>query len=541
RAEGAATSAGGSQRSASARVRPSGTRRHGEPENRRDASAGEGGPAPVCRGAAGAESGARVRLAASDAGARAAAPGAHLPCGHDAGAVSADPVLLVPLLEPDAAHAGDALRRAGQLRADRAPRPDLPVRDPQHRGHHPQPADAHGRAGAGAGPAAPPGVPGTRRCADVADLAVSDHAHGQRDDVEEHAVESGVRAVRLRPQRGRPSRAGLAGNRPAALRRRHGDVGVDPVHDAGAAGGIAVGVARTHRQRARRRRGAPRSLPFRDPSAPGALRPDRDAPRHDLPGPGVRRDLRRDLRGAGDRHHQPAVLRVPHGVPVLDDRRRVGDRRGDGDPDHVRGDGILPDPESGCGDRVTVKPSWRSAALTLFTYLVALALVAPIAWMVMTGFKTEAQAFQLPPLLAWRPTLENFGYALGVAQFGRFFLNSVIIGLGSTVLACLLGVPAAYSLAFYPTRHTRDVLFWILSTKMLPVVAVIVPLYVLFSRLHLLDTRLGMILLYTMMNLPLVVWMMRSFFAEVPREIIEATQVDGASLAAGFVRVTLPL
>lgn len=190
---------------------------------------------------------------------------------------------------------------------------------------------------------------------------------------------------------------------------------------------------------------------------------------------------------------------------------------------------------------MTVKPSWRSAALTLFTYLVALALVAPIAWMVMTGFKTEAQAFQLPPLLAWRPTLENFGYALGVAQFGRFFLNSVIIGLGSTVLACLLGVPAAYSLAFYPTRHTRDVLFWILSTKMLPVVAVIVPLYVLFSRLHLLDTRLGMILLYTMMNLPLVVWMMRSFFAEVPREIIEATQVDGASLAAGFVRVTLPL
>jgi sorbitol/mannitol transport system permease protein len=188
-----------------------------------------------------------------------------------------------------------------------------------------------------------------------------------------------------------------------------------------------------------------------------------------------------------------------------------------------------------------MKHPLASAALTVFTYLAALALVAPIAWMTMTGFKTEAQAFQLPPLLVWRPTLENFRYALGVAQFGRFFLNSVVSGLGSTVLACLLGVPAAYSLAFYPNKRTRDVLFWILSTKMLPVVAVIVPLYVLFTRLHLLDTRVGMILLYTTMNLPLVIWMMRSFFAEIPGEIIEATQVDGASLIAGFVRVTLPL
>lgn len=183
----------------------------------------------------------------------------------------------------------------------------------------------------------------------------------------------------------------------------------------------------------------------------------------------------------------------------------------------------------------------RDAALTAFTYLVAFALVGPIVWMVMTAVKTEPQAFQMPPLLAWRPTLENFAYALGVAQYGRFFLNSVTIGVGSTILACLLGVPAAYSLAFYPTARTRDILFWILSTKMLPVVAVIVPLYVLFTRLHLLDTQGGMILLYTMLNLPLVVWMMRSFFSEIPGEILEATQVDGASLVAGFLRVTLPL
>lgn len=180
-------------------------------------------------------------------------------------------------------------------------------------------------------------------------------------------------------------------------------------------------------------------------------------------------------------------------------------------------------------------------ALTLLTYVVALAMVAPIAWMALTAFKTEPQAFQIPPLLLWRPTLENFRYALRVAEFGRFFANTATIGVGSTLLACLLGIPAAYSLAFSPTRRTRDVLFFVLSTKMLPTVAVIVPLYVLFTRAGLLDTRTGMILLYAMMNLPLVIWMMHSFFLEIPPEIVEAAQVDGAALGAVFFRVTLPL
>lgn len=179
--------------------------------------------------------------------------------------------------------------------------------------------------------------------------------------------------------------------------------------------------------------------------------------------------------------------------------------------------------------------------LTLLTYAIALLMVAPIAWMGMTAFKTEAQAFQIPPLVIWHPTLENFRYALGVAEFGRFFSNTVVIAVGSTLLAAALGVPAAYSLAFYPTRRARDVLFFVLSTKMLPTVAVIVPLYVLFTRFGLLDTRTGMVLLYTMMNLPLVIWMMHSFFLEIPTEIVEAAQVDGASLGASFFRVTLPL
>src|SRR5205085_7614872 len=117
----------------------------------------------------------------------------------------------------------------------------------------------------------------------------------------------------------------------------------------------------------------------------------------------------------------------------------------------------------------------------------------------------------------------------------------VILAGGSTLLALVLGLPAAFSLAFHPSRHTPQVLSWVLSTKMLPVVGALIPFIVIYKRVGLYDTRLGMILLYTALNLPLVIWMMRSFFAEVPREIIEASQIDGASFVRSMVAVILPL
>ncbi|HWE64892.1 MAG TPA: carbohydrate ABC transporter permease, partial [Chloroflexota bacterium] len=139
------------------------------------------------------------------------------------------------------------------------------------------------------------------------------------------------------------------------------------------------------------------------------------------------------------------------------------------------------------------------------------------------------------------PTLDNFHTAVSTNGYTTFFANSVILSVGSTVLALLLGVPAAYSLGLFPTRRTPRVLSWVLSTKMLPLVGVVVPLIVIYKQIGLYDTHAGMILLYAAMNLPLVIWMMCSFFAEVPREVIEASEIDGAGVLRSLISVVLPL
>src|SRR5438067_6792040 len=182
-----------------------------------------------------------------------------------------------------------------------------------------------------------------------------------------------------------------------------------------------------------------------------------------------------------------------------------------------------------------------SMALTGLTYLVALLFFFPILWTVLTGFKTEGNAVAQPPSLFFQPTLENYRTALFGTHCGDFFLNSLILSVGSTALAFVLGVPAAYSLGLYPTKRTPNVLSWVLSTRMLPVVGVLIPLIVIYKQVALFDSRLGMILLYAAMNLPLVIWMMRSFFADLPREILEAATVDGAGFLKIMTRVVLPL
>ena len=189
--------------------------------------------------------------------------------------------------------------------------------------------------------------------------------------------------------------------------------------------------------------------------------------------------------------------------------------------------------------RPRVRPG--GALLTALTYIIALLMFFPILWTVLTGFKTEANAVALPPSLIFKPTLEHYQNALVDAGYLSYFVHSSAIAVGSTLLAFLLGVPAAYSLGLFPTRRTPSVLSWVLSTKMLPVVGVLVPLIVIYKQLGLFDTYLGMILLYAAMNLPLVIWMMRSFFAEFPREIIEASQIDGAGFLRTLTGVVLPL
>jgi sorbitol/mannitol transport system permease protein len=184
--------------------------------------------------------------------------------------------------------------------------------------------------------------------------------------------------------------------------------------------------------------------------------------------------------------------------------------------------------------------SWGHV-LTGITLLLAFLMFFPILWMVITSFKTEAMAIRFPPQFLFIPTLENWRTAVFDSAFMEFMWNTVLITFFSIVLALLLGLPTAYAMAFYPTKRTDSTLLWMMSTRMMPSAGVIVPLYVIFLGLNLLDTRTGLILLYAAASFPLVVWMLRSFMLEVPYEIIEASRLDGANLWQEFSKVIFPL
>lgn len=178
--------------------------------------------------------------------------------------------------------------------------------------------------------------------------------------------------------------------------------------------------------------------------------------------------------------------------------------------------------------------------LTLLTWAIALIIFAPIAWMVMTAFKNENEAASTPPTFLFTPTLDQF-VAIIESGAGAYFLNSLIATGVSTILVIVLAVPAAYALSIRPVEKTSDVLFFFISTKMLPVVAVIVPIYVIAGRINALDNIWTLVVLYTSMNLPIAVWMMRSFFQEVPGEVLEAAQMDGAGLLLTLRSVLMPM
>jgi len=182
-----------------------------------------------------------------------------------------------------------------------------------------------------------------------------------------------------------------------------------------------------------------------------------------------------------------------------------------------------------------------SILLTTLTYILALAMFFPILWMLLTSFKPEQLALAMPPRLFFAPTLENYQIALLESPYLEFLWNTVIITLLATLLALVLGLPTAYSMAFYPTKRTNSAMLWIMSTRMLPPAGVIVPLYIIFKDLQWLDTHLGMIVIYAGMNFPLVVWMIRSFMLEIPFGIMEAARIDGANLLQEFTHVLLPL
>ena len=184
----------------------------------------------------------------------------------------------------------------------------------------------------------------------------------------------------------------------------------------------------------------------------------------------------------------------------------------------------------------------RKAITTAVAWAVALVIFFPIIWMVLTSFKTEIEAVATPPTLFFSPTLENYrDVAFGRANYLHCAWNSVYISFGSTALALLIAVPAAYAMAFFPTGRTKDMLLWMLSTKFMPAVGVLVPIYLIFRDTGLLDVRFGLLVVYTLVNLPIVVWMLFSFFKEVPPEILEAGRMDGAHARDEVLLLLLPL
>ena len=174
-------------------------------------------------------------------------------------------------------------------------------------------------------------------------------------------------------------------------------------------------------------------------------------------------------------------------------------------------------------------------------WVVALAMFFPIFWMVLASFKTEVDAISTPFFFFFTATIEIYTEIFQRADYLAFAWNSVAISVGATIVTLLLAVPSAFAMAFYPTARTRGTLLWMLSTKMLPAVGVLMPIYVLTQQAGLLDTRTALIVIYVLSNLPIAVWMLFTFFRETPKDIIEASRIDGAGVMQAIVHVLLPL
>ena len=184
----------------------------------------------------------------------------------------------------------------------------------------------------------------------------------------------------------------------------------------------------------------------------------------------------------------------------------------------------------------------RKMLTTLLAWTIGLLIFFPILWIVVLSFKSEGDAIKTPMqvlLSAW--SFDNYATVQDRSDYFKHFSNSVLIAVGSTLLGILVAVPAAWSMAFVPSKRTRGILMWMLSTKMLPAVGVLYPIYIGFIALGLLDTRIGLLLILMLINLPIIVWMLYTYFKEIPVEILEAARMDGARLREELLYVLTPM
>ncbi len=184
----------------------------------------------------------------------------------------------------------------------------------------------------------------------------------------------------------------------------------------------------------------------------------------------------------------------------------------------------------------------KRVGFTAAAWVVGFLIFFPILWTFLTSFKSEADAFAIPPkFLFFNWTPENYLEVESRSNYLLFAYNSIVLSVGANIVGLLIAVPAAWSMAFAPTKRTKDVLMWMLSTKMMPSVGVLVPIYLLFRDFHLLDNRLGIGFVLLMMNLPILIWMLYTYFKEIPVDILEAARMDGASLMNEIVYVLTPM
>ncbi|NUQ91092.1 MAG: carbohydrate ABC transporter permease [Glycomyces artemisiae] len=176
----------------------------------------------------------------------------------------------------------------------------------------------------------------------------------------------------------------------------------------------------------------------------------------------------------------------------------------------------------------------------VLAWAAALVFFFPVLWMFVSGFKQEAQASTDPPTFLFAPTMDQFEAILG-RDFTPYLLNSLMASIGSTLLVLALATPAAYALSLRPVPGWRDSLFFFISTRMMPPAAIILPLYIIASNAGVLDNVTMLALVYTAMNLPIAVWMIRSFLLELPTAVLEAAKIDGAGFLTEVRRIILPM
>ena len=189
--------------------------------------------------------------------------------------------------------------------------------------------------------------------------------------------------------------------------------------------------------------------------------------------------------------------------------------------------------------RQTTGPRIR---ISILAWIVAFIIFFPILWTILTSFKSELDAIAMPPkFLFFNWTLENYAAVQQRSNYLHFAFNSIVLSIGANIVGLIIAVPAAWSMAFAPGKRTKDLLMWMLSTKMMPAVGVLVPIYLLFKNLGLLDSLFGIGLVLMLLNLPLLIWMLYTYFKEIPNDILEAARMDGASLLNEIVYVLTPM